>query len=273
MKILELIKNCISKFIVKFFIIATVWMIFSIICSLLVQPFTNNFRFTIVFGLSNINLFSMITAGYVCFLLYSKIISIETFSDVADRFKKEIIKICNDSQKKPNKRNNNLNKSEVKYDEKLAKFAYEKLLGLRDLDNELMWTRINMLIVFQGVLLAAIAAGFDILLKQPNLLLLITGAGFFSSVVLYSIAKGGSWWITHWEKALATIEPNVLGEIHIFAEPHHHANDPTFKTKKKKEGYVSTRDWILIFTIALPLLWIIIFIVSLSISNGSPNTI
>lgn len=263
MKFFECIKKCIKnlslKFIEKILIVVIIWGILSIIFSLLLQPFINYFGFKLIYGVSINTLFSMILVGYICFLSYSKIASFNFISNTV-RNLKLFFKDCSCTKKNPDDP-----PKKKKYEYESAKFAYEKILQIRDLDNQLMWTRINILIVFQGVLFGTIAAGFYTLkINQPKLLILLTGIGLFSSIALYSIAKGGSWWISHWETTLAEIEPSVIEEIEIFSGPHHHATSSKFKSEKKEEGYVSTRDWILIFTMALPLLWIIIFTYCLS---------
>ncbi len=143
-----------------------------------------------------------------------------------------------------------------------ARFAYDKLLQLRDLDNTLMWTRINLLLVFQSVLLAVVAGAFRELLMQYFILyLMIIFFGIFSSIILYIIAKGGSWWVSHWEKDLAIIEESAIGDINIFRE--HSSTDPNIKMKWKKEGYVSVRDSILIFSSILPIFWMGILLISI----------
>jgi len=209
--------------------------------------------------------FSILLAGYLCFLLSPEIPyqfkDDSVFRKVWEKIpknKEALLEWVNyapdktDEKKTLDKNPDDLSENE--------KFEYEKILQIRDLDNKLLWTRVNMLIVFQGVLLGAFIAGFKELYAQHQaLLIFIIGTGFFSSLVLYCVAKGSSYWITHWEELLVNKEKSLSGKISIFY-PDHHANDLQFKYYQKKKGYVSTRDWIVAFTMLLPIVWIIILV-------------
>jgi len=143
-------------------------------------------------------------------------------------------------------------------DQETVRYAYDKLLQTRDLDNTLMWTRINLLLVFQGVLLGAIATAVDKLLVEKYIPLYLTLIvfGLLSSILLNRIAKGGSWWVTHWEEILAKIEDDAIGDVNIFRV--HTSNNKELKKTWKREGYISVRDSIVTLTTIFPVLWIII---------------
>jgi len=156
---------------------------------------------------------------------------------------------------------NKKNNQRMTTTQKTSQYAYEKLLQIRDLDNTLMWTRINLLLVFQGGLLVAIATALDKLLIEKYLPLYTTLIvfGLFSSILLYRIAKGGSWWVSHWEKDLAKIEAKAIGDVNIFRE--HTSNNNDLKKKWKIEGYISVRDSIVLLTIVFPVLWLFILLI------------
>ncbi|MEN6512041.1 MAG: hypothetical protein ABFD00_09465 [Chloroherpetonaceae bacterium] len=157
----------------------------------------------------------------------------------------------------------------IVYDSIASEKAFKTILQLRDVDNKLMWNRINLLLVFQGVLIAAVAAGIGELSAEKYSLFFaaIIFFGFFSSLMLFYIARGGSWWVSHWEQHLAKIERNVFGELDIFRE--HISARPDLKKIWKRQGYVSTRDTIIFFTSLFPLVWAIIFLIFIT---GTPQT-
>jgi len=161
------------------------------------------------------------------------------------------------------------NREDITYNPKQSDDAFKIILQLRDVDNKLMWNRINLLLVFQGVLIAAVAAGIENLssAKYGLLFAAIIFFGFFSSLMLFNIARGGSWWVSHWEQHLAKIEPHFVGDIDIFRE--HISTKPELKRIWKTQGYVSTRDTIIQFTSVFPLVWAIIFLIFII---GSPES-
>jgi hypothetical protein len=210
-------------------------------------------------------LLAIILSYYLCWLIYPKIKVINSFSDIRENLKKFYGREFLD---KVDQSDNNDKKSEqngIYYNPDKVKFTYEKLLQLRDVDNKLMWTRINLLLVFQGVLLAAIAAGIEKLFDPKFFLLFLTLLifGLFSSLILYALAKGGSWWVDHWEMDLAKIEYAVIGDLNIFWD--HKSNKRHLIKKWKKDGYISVRNSIVFFTSLFPLIWTIIILISVAI--------
>jgi len=229
-------------------------IVFLCIIYSIISCFTQEYYSSISTGSFSLGL-SFIFSFYVFLWIYhilSKFDSKEQFCQTL----KEYINVellGKDSEKKVNKID------EIEYDPKKSEEAFKVLLQLRDLDNKLMWNRINLLLVFQGVLIAAVAASINELSAQKYSLFFIAIIffGFFSSVMLFNIARGGNWWISHWEKHLAKIERNVFGDIDIFRE--HISACPELKKIWKRQGYVSTRDTILVFTSIIPLVWAILF--------------
>jgi len=213
---------------------------------------------------------SLIFFVYIFLWIHNKVKKFETwsiFKEAIQDFWNEEIR-GRESRKKPEQKKND---PEIIYTKDEAKTAFETLLQLRDLDNTLMWNRINLLLVFQGVLIAAVAAGFKELSKGTYTLLfaVIIIFGLFSSFMLFSIARGGSWWVSHWETHLSKIEHTVVGGIDIFRE--HTSVKPELKRKWKKEGYVSVRDTIIQFTSVFPLIWAIILLVFLTGIPDAPT--
>lgn len=254
-KFYDYCKNAFHSYFSKFLITLAIWGILAEIFYLILMPRLDNF--TPIFGCSFGIVMAMILAGYICFIFYYKIPDFGDLTALITNYQK---KWADSSTQDHIKSGDNAQDKDVTTRSESAKFAYEKLLVLRDVDNNLFWTRINMLIVFQGVLLAALVTIFkEISTKFPQFVFLIIVVGFISSIVLYAITKGGSYWVHHWEEKLAIIEPFALGEWKIFSKDHH-AQDPTFKKNQKKKGYISTRDWVVAFSILLPLVWILIFV-------------
>lgn len=168
----------------------------------------------------------------------------------------------NDSIFKTNENKSDDFLEEITSNNRDAKFAYEKLLIIRDLDNQLLWTRINILIVFQGVLIAAVAASFQKLLQDYYVLFLVlTVFGLFSSVVLHRLAKGGSWWVSHWEKKLRTIESAAIGNIEIFRNHPH--DEKKMVPEWKETSYISVRKTMIMYTSVMPFLWATFLIISI----------
>lgn len=206
--------------------------------------------------------FALLLSGYLCLLVYPILygfanLTVEQIKDTITNLN-EKLNIWAKEQSEKNENPGKTCESNKTMDER-DKFVYEKLLQLRDLDNKLLWTRVNILIVFQGVLLAAFVTAYkELIPQQMGLLILIACTGLFSSIASYCIAKGSSYWVKHWETLLATIEPSLFGKGIIFHN-NHHASDPMFKINQKRKGYVSTRDWMLALTMMLPIIWIIIF--------------
>lgn len=248
----------------KFFMSSCLGIVFLCIIYSIISCFTQEYYSSISTGSFSLGL-SFIFSFYVFLWIYhilSKFDSKEQFCQTL----KEYINVellGKDSEKKVNKID------EIEYDPKKSEEAFKVLLQLRDLDNKLMWNRINLLLVFQGVLIAAVAAGIENLssAKYGLLFAAIIFFGFFSSLMLFNIARGGSWWVSHWEQHLAKIEPHFVGDIDIFRE--HISTKPELKRIWKTQGYVSTRDTIIQFTSVFPLVWAIIFLIFII---GSPES-
>lgn len=122
-----------------------------------------------------------------------------------------------------------------------ALVVYKFLLQLRDLDNKLMWTRVNVMFLIQGILFSFLASTFPSLIgKYPLIIILMSFFGLASAYFLWCIAKGGSFWVDYWEKKLGEIEKDAIGNFNIFRE--HTTTDKETREQAKKEGYKSTRE-------------------------------
>jgi len=148
-----------------------------------------------------------------------------------------------------------------------AQLAYKLLLQIRDLDNQLMWTRINIVLLIQGILFAFLASSFSSLIdKYPIVISLVEFFGLISAIFLFAIAKGSSFWVTYWQKKLAEIEQEAIGNFEIFR--HHPAHDAVIKKEEKKEGYIPTRKTIIVFCGIFVAVWSFILIYTLYLVYG-----
>jgi hypothetical protein len=256
----KLVENF-AKFLVKLLISLLFGVILLIFTYWIISPLFQEGKFSISNNQFRWGL-SFIFTLYVYLWTYHAISKFDSF----DEFRKAITIFIDIEFLGKKLSTKNFQKDEIIYDEKKSAEAFKIILQLRDVDNNLMWNRINLLLVFQGVLLAAVAAGIKELSaeKYSLVFLAIIGFGFLSSMMLFNIARGGSWWVSHWEQHLAKIERNVVGDIDIFRE--HISTMPELKKEWKKHGYVSTRDTIIFFTSIIPFIWAIIFLIYIAVS-------
>jgi len=155
------------------------------------------------------------------------------------------------NQKKP--------KKESGAEDKKAELAYKLLLQIRNLDNELMWTRINTMLAIQGVLFSFTATSFSSLMnKFPWIVILIAMFGLISAYFLRWEAIGGSFWVNYWQGKLSKIEHEALGKFEIFRNLPHTITDPDERKKLKREGYKSTRKAIVILSSIFIIVWMIL---------------
>jgi hypothetical protein len=154
-------------------------------------------------------------------------------------------------------------------EDKKAELAYKLLLQIRDLDNKLMWTRINTMLAIQGILFSFAATSFSSLMdKFPWIIILIAIFGLISAYFLRWEAMGGSFWVNYWQGKLSKIEREALGEFEIFRKLPHTITDPDARKKLKREGYKSTRKAIVIFSSMFIIVWmILIFYTIIIIAN------
>jgi hypothetical protein len=151
-----------------------------------------------------------------------------------------------------------------------SRFAYEKLLQVRDLDNQLMWSRVTAMLTVEGLLFAFLSNAYSNLFEKNFEVLIITIIlGFGSSVFFYCLISGSDWWISWWQSKIHNLEKehHVIGNLDIFK------THPQFVDKSDKKwkidvkdggfkGYTSTRKTILLISVSFSLAWIAILIIS-----------
>jgi hypothetical protein len=114
----------------------------------------------------------------------------------------------------------------------VARRAYEYLLQIKNIDNQLMWTRSNIVLLVQGGVLAILASQFGTLAdKHPTILLFLPMFGLATAYFWWRMTKGGSFWVDYWQTKLRAIEPKVTGNIEIFRAAR--------RTQKQKLDFVA----------------------------------
>jgi len=140
--------------------------------------------------------------------------------------------------------------------------VYKFYLQLRELDDKLMWTRVNVMFLIQGILFSFLASTFPSLIdKYSSIIILISIFGLASAYFLWHIAKGGSFWVTYWEKKLKDIEERAIGDFEIFRK--HPRTDDETREQLKKEGYKSTREAIVYVSFMFFIVWLFLIIYTL----------
>jgi len=151
-----------------------------------------------------------------------------------------------------------------------SRFAYEKLLQLRDLDNKLMWSRVTAMLTVEGLLFAFLSNAYSILFTEYfEVLIIAILLGLCSSILFYIMIIGSDWWISWWQFKLHDLEINtgIIGKGDIFK------THPQFLEKSDKKwnievtkggfkGYISTRKTIIFISQSFTLAWGAILIIS-----------
>ena len=137
--------------------------------------------------------------------------------------------------------------------------VYKFYLQLRELDDKLMWTRVNVMFLIQGILFSFLASTFPSLIdKYSSIIILMSFFGLVSSYCLMDIAKGGSFWVDYWEKKLKEIEERVKCDFNIFLKTPR--NDDETREQAKKEGYKSTRKAMVSLSFTFFIVWLVFLI-------------
>jgi len=163
------------------------------------------------------------------------------------------------NQKKPEK--------ESGAEDKKAELAYKLLVQIRSYADKLLWTRVNTMLIIQGVLFSFIATSFSSLVdKFPLIIILMSIFGLISAYFLWYITMGASFWVSYWEKKLSEIEHEALGEFEIFRNHPHYI--PEARKRLKREGYKSTRKGIVTLSFIFIIIWMaLIFYTIIIIAN------
>ncbi|PKM92444.1 MAG: hypothetical protein CVU81_00440 [Euryarchaeota archaeon HGW-Euryarchaeota-1] len=149
-----------------------------------------------------------------------------------------------------------------------AETAYKLLLQVRDIDVQLMWNRVSVMLIIQGVLFSFLATAFSSLIGEYPLVILLTESfGAIFAYFLVKISKGGSYWVKHWEKKLEQIENESLCEFKIFQDSP--AVNEKIKEEEKKKGYISTKDTIKTVSWIFLLIWEILILYTTYITFGA----
>ena len=88
-----------------------------------------------------------------------------------------------------------------------AEKAYKYLFDLSTLQNNLLWTRTNVLLIIQGSILTLITS--NLIGNNSFGKILLSLFGLLMAFFLLRITKGGSFWITHFESKMKQIEKYV----------------------------------------------------------------
>ncbi|MFA4853116.1 MAG: hypothetical protein WC599_11410 [Bacteroidales bacterium] len=140
-----------------------------------------------------------------------------------------------------------------------AELAFKYLLELRDHENQLMWTRSNILLLLQGGLLTFIAYNFKTPLGNNwPVLASLCVFGLFIAFLLWRITAGGSFWVDFWQSKLKSIEEIVFGNVVDLFRNHpakSKKENPALYKDFKKMGYKSTRRTLRILSAMTILLW------------------
>ena len=142
--------------------------------------------------------------------------------------------------------------------------TYRYLLQMRDIDNQLMWTRSNILLLVQGGLLAILASNFDVLADKH--IIALAALSLFGLSIAYfwwRITKGGSFWVDYWEVKLGSIEDQVTGTVEIFRNHPSRERDTKKRLAFRREGYISIRKTLVIVTFVMLILWGVLFLYTL----------
>lgn len=138
-----------------------------------------------------------------------------------------------------------------------AELAYKFLLQVRELDNKLMWTRINIMFLIQGILFSFVATAFSSLVGKYTFIIVLTEVfGLISAYFLRFIASGGDFWETFWERKLSEIEQKAIGNFEIFRN--HPTTSSEVSKKVKGEGGKPIRKAVVIFSFMFLIVWLVL---------------
>lgn len=157
----------------------------------------------------------------------------------------------------------NLESAKGGSEENNAQLTYKLLLQVRDLDNNLLWTRVNVMLLVQGILFSFIASGFSSLIGKYAVIVIIAEFfGLISAFFLWLMTLGGSYWVTFWEKKLEKIENKVTAD-----------NFKIFRGREKKERlkgetYISTRKAMKVFSSFFIVIWVGLIGCTFLVVNG-----
>ena len=142
-----------------------------------------------------------------------------------------------------------------------AKQAYVYLEQARELHDNLAWSRINVMVVIQGILITFFVKGFEDPALQSSLLisLLMVVVGLFglvSSVFFWHMTKGSLFWVAYWIDKLAAIEGDVLGPFEVYRSfPPNSPPETMKRLEQKGYRYKSTGRTIVKFSILFIVMW------------------
>ena len=81
--------------------------------------------------------------------------------------------------------------------------------------------------------------------------------GGVSAYFLWRITKTGTFWVSYWERKLSEIEDVALGKFKIFRD--HPAFSDEARERAKREGYVSSKETIKLFSFLFIIVWLGLF--------------
>ena len=126
-----------------------------------------------------------------------------------------------------------------------AKLAYTLLEQARELDDNLVWSRTNIMLVVQGVLITFFVQGLKESGPQFPLLMIVMGLfGLVSAVFFWHMTKGSVFWIAYW------IYRNLPGS----------SPETIRKWKQKGYDYKSTGKTIVKLSVVFVVMWAVVLL-------------
>jgi uncharacterized membrane protein YidH (DUF202 family) len=142
-----------------------------------------------------------------------------------------------------------------------AKLAYTLLEQARELDDNLVWSRTNIMLVVQGVLITFFVQGLKESGPQFPLLMIVMGLfGLVSAVFFWHMTKGSVFWIAYWIDKLAAIEGDVLGPFEIYRNLPGSSPETIRKWKQKGYDYKSTGKTIVKLSVVFVVMWAVVLL-------------
>jgi len=142
-----------------------------------------------------------------------------------------------------------------------AKLTYTLLEQARELEDNLVWSRTNVMLVVQGVLITFFAQGSKESGSQFPLLMIVMGIfGLVSAIFFWHMTKGSVFWIAYWIDKLATIEGDVLGPFEIYRNLPGSSPQTIRKWKQKGYDYKSTGKTVVRLSVLFVIMWAVVLL-------------
>jgi hypothetical protein len=142
-----------------------------------------------------------------------------------------------------------------------AKLAYTLLEQVLEAADSLLWSRVNMMVVVQGVLISFFVQGLKELGTQfPLLMIVMALFGLISAVFFRHMTTGSVFWIAYWIDKLKAIEGDVLGAFELYRNPPGSSPETILKWKQKGYYYRSTGKTVMKLSVLFMLMWVVVIL-------------